>query len=408
MNRTLPLLLALALGARAQSFPPAQGQLHYTVTDLGAVPGPYHISNGISSLGSEAHGINNLGHVTGETSNDNGEFAMLYKDGKMQIIGPVTALGVPQQVFGTYNLTQALGVNLFDQIAGEYSYIGTNSSGGIGFIYTPGLPLFSIVEKPVQFPLLTEFRESLADSINVFGESVGNVVNPQGDPNAPFANPFVLRGGVIVNLSLFPGATNQDGGNARGINNLGEIVGEVNVEPLHSVHAVYYDLSGKIYDVGTFGPNTANYYQSTATAINDHGWIVGSGTTSAAPYDANDEGTVLSHAFLCYSGTSGPGSLIDLGVLLGLEDSYATGINNSGVIVGYCTGDAGVYTYGEGGFIYVKGVMQALNDLLINNPGWNIDEAAAINDLGQIAATGTITINGLQVTHALLLNPVRE
>lgn len=86
--------------------------------------------------------------------------------------------------------------------------------------------------------------------------------------------------------------------------------------------------------------------------------------------------------------------MIDLGVLPGLTESYATGINNSGVIVGYCTGDsAAVYTYGEAGFIYISGVMEALSGLLINRPRWNIDEANAINDLGQIAAMGTITTN---------------
>lgn len=380
--------------------------LQYTVTDLGAVPGPYHIGNGgVSSLGSEAYGINNLGHVTGITYNDNGQFAMLYENGMMEIIGPVTPLGVPQN--GLTNFARGLGINLFDQIAGEYSYNGTTGGGQLGFVYTPRLPLFSIVEKPVQFPILTDFRASFADAINVFGEAVGNVVNPQAGPNVPFTNPCVVLLGLIVNLSLFPGTTNQDGGNAEAINNLGEIVGEVNVEPLHSSHAVYYDRSGNIYDLGTFGPNTANYYESAASAINDHGWIVGSSTTSPAaqtvPYNT------ISHAFLCYNGTGGPGSLIDLGVLPGLAESYATGINNGGVIVGDCTGgSAAVYTYGEAGFIYMNGVMQALNDLLIKNPGWNIDEANAINDLGQIAATGTITTDGVQVTHALLLNPVKQ
>jgi hypothetical protein len=49
------------------------------------------------------------------------------------------------------------------------------------------------VENPVQFPILTDFRGSYADAINVFGETVGNIVNPKAGPNAPFANPFVQR-----------------------------------------------------------------------------------------------------------------------------------------------------------------------------------------------------------------------
>ena len=59
---------------------------------------------------------------------------------------------------------------------------------------------------------------------------------------------------------------------------------------------------------------------------------------------------------------------------------------------------------GQKPFIYVNGAMPAINDLLVNNPGWFVYEANAINDHGQIASTGTITVSGIQETHALLLN----
>src|SRR5918994_1792442 len=74
----------------------------------------------------------------------------------------------------------------------------------------------------------------------------------------------------------------------------------------------------------------------------------------------------------------------DLGTLGG-SSSYATGINDSGKVVGYSYTSAGE----PHGFLYDRtNGMKDLNDLISANSGETIYEATAINSDGKIAATG--------------------
>ena len=78
--------------------------------------------------------------------------------------------------------------------------------------------------------------------------------------------------------------------------------------------------------------------------------------------------------------------------------SWAWNINAYGEVVG----ESAVSTGGEPPFLYSGGVMHDLNELVPVNSGWVIVGVAAINDRGQIAATG---YRGGE-SHAVLLNPV--
>ncbi len=82
-------------------------------------------------------------------------------------------------------------------------------------------------------------------------------------------------------------------------------------------------------------------------------------------------------------------------------DSVATGINNLGVIVGYCQG-AGVHR----AFVYLKGTMYDLNTL-VNSTGESltITSASAINDLGQIVGTA---VDAAGNDHAVILSVVKR
>jgi len=91
-------------------------------------------------------------------------------------------------------------------------------------------------------------------------------------------------------------------------------------------------------------------------------------------------GDAESHAFL-YSN----GLLLDLGDLGGY-DSYATGINEAGNVVGASNLGGGLGGYHA--FLYSGGLMQDLNDLIDPTLGWSISYAGDINDKGQIAARG--------------------
>lgn len=140
-------------------------------------------------------------------------------------------------------------------------------------------------------------------------------------------------------------------------------------------------------DLGTLGGS-----QSTATAINASGQIVGWSSTSSGP--AHSNGPV--HAFL-YSGNS---PMQDLGTLLGGTSSHATGINGSGQIVGYASTSDNPYA-----FLYSGGSMTDLNSLVNLDPGWALEQANAINDIGQIVGMGR---NAAGQGFAFLLTPVPE
>jgi probable HAF family extracellular repeat protein len=121
----------------------------------------------------------------------------------------------------------------------------------------------------------------------------------------------------------------------------------------------------KVEDLGTLGSS-----RSWASAINDSGQVVGSS------YLAGDQNN---HAFLYKDA-----KMTDLGTLGGTS-SEAKGINKSGQVVGWSDNSSGE----RRAFFYDSANgMKDLNDLIPADSGWTIHEARAINNNGQIAATG--------------------
>jgi probable HAF family extracellular repeat protein len=75
-------------------------------------------------------------------------------------------------------------------------------------------------------------------------------------------------------------------------------------------------------------------------------------------------------------------TVTDLGTLPGGSSSEATGINNSGQVVGYCVASSGYYH----GFLYSHGLMQDLGTLPngVNSFGFGINDKGQV--VGQAAA----------------------
>jgi probable HAF family extracellular repeat protein len=198
----------------------------------------------------------------------------------------------------------------------------------------------------------------------------------------------VNRHGVVVGSSVF-GAdsvafrwTQQDGftsyspgpgrlANAgfNGINSDGLMVGTtfVLLEPFRAAFARPEDTT--LTDLSPPGRNLG-----MALAVNDAGTIVGyQGVDSASP-----QATIF-HA---------DGTLQPLGTL-GLEESWAQDVNENGTIVGRA------FSFSEGGlipkaFVVDDAGMFDLLELAVNPQGWELIEAAAINDRGCIAGNGVL------------------
>jgi probable HAF family extracellular repeat protein len=131
-------------------------------------------------------------------------------------------------------------------------------------------------------------------------------------------------------------------------------------------------------DLGTFGGNP-----SAAWAINDLGQVVGS---SNIPTELH-----VRHAFIYSNGV-----LTDLDARIGAGGSIGNDINNRGQIVGF--------SGGLGAFVLRGDDAESLNALLDHATGWQISDVSAINDQGQIAATGVLD----GTSYAVLLTPVPE
>lgn len=133
---------------------------------------------------------------------------------------------------------------------------------------------------------------------------------------------------------------------------------------------------------GMIGLGTLGGLNSYATGINNDGEVIGYASLSNG----------YEHAFSSLAGV-----LTDLGTLGG--NSFAYGINDSGVIVGYSWPVNGDHPHA---FVYLNGVMIDLNALVPEGSGWQLLEAYGINSAGQIVGEGLL--NGQ--SHAFVLNPI--
>lgn len=236
-----------------------------------------------------------------------------------------------------------------------------------------------------------------ANGINAKRLTVGDVIT---DQVFRVATPVAWHpDGRIERLPGLGGS----GGEARAVNDAGDIVGTVDA-PSDSEHAVMWidgrivDLApgtkwsgaaavnalrqavgwsdglpalfagGQVTTLGTLGGSSGS-----AHGINASGLIVGAATLA---------GDALQHAFLYADGT-----MTDLGSLPG-RSSVAYGINASGVVVGLATGSAGAPPTA---LVWFDGLPYRLDDLLdpVSGQGWTFQIANAVNDAGQICADGS-------------------
>ena len=202
------------------------------------------------------------------------------------------------------------------------------------------------------------------------GSSYVNAINNAGQVVGWDSDqPFVWKDGLTTPLSLL--GSNADGSQAVDINDKGQAVGYSNIRTTDEsiLHAVLWQPKGKNKDLGILPGGK----YSKASGINQSGQVVGWADTS----------NKMKHAVLWQGGM-----IKDLGLLQN-NATQATKINNRGTVVGYSSITTEYSSeIPDHGFVWKNGTMRDLNKLLPANSGWEINTARAINNRGQIVGEG--------------------
>jgi probable HAF family extracellular repeat protein len=341
------IAFTMTLGARAS--------VAYTVTDLGALPGT------AGDYGGAAMAINGAGTIlAGVSSGTAGEFATRYTVGAGGS-GAASDIGRLANI----NYSRATGVNDSGQIVG-WSLISDSPNRRRAFLYGSG------VMKDLGEPV--GFTDGVALGINNAGQVVGYSFNFSNLSLLQPGHAFLYSAGKISDIGTLPG---DDESEATAINSKGVVAGW-SYSSSHFTHGFLYS-NGTMTDLGggLNGPQPQ--------ALNNSSQVVG----------------IMNNNAFFYSN----GVFTNLGGLPGSGQSYATGINDAGVIVGHSYRST-LNPLGFRAFISTddKTVVD-LNSLISPASGWTIDAANGINNAGQIAAYG-VKNGGSE--RALLLTPVPE
>jgi probable HAF family extracellular repeat protein len=305
---------------------PLQAQSGYTITDLGALGGGEAAPNSINPRGQVAGWAETQARLP---------HAFVYDGAGVQDLG---TMGGSSSIAHSLN---AAGV-----VVGETSLTGDSARHAFAH---DGLRMRDLGTLGGSY--------SAAYGVNAAGRIVG-VSSTSGE--AAY-HAFLHDGARMRDLGTLGGAYSV----ALGINTAGQVVGWSHLNGSWLPHAFLHD-GVRMRALGTLGGEA-----SMAMAINDAGLIVGGAFLP--------NGSVY-HAFLRVGGR-----MRDLGTLGG-SYSFARGINTAGHVVGesLTAGDRVQHA-----FLYRDGVLKDLNSLIPTGSGWELTEATAINDAGQIVGVGT-------------------
>ena len=221
---------------------------------------------------------------------------------------------------------------------------------------------------------------ALHNSYNAHGQVAGESFL-DATPNPPISAPACSGGGVptqhpflwqegFVDLGSLGGTC----GYPNWLNDRGEVVGTMTLAG-DSINHAFLWKSGSLVDLGTLGGNN-----SEAWFADDAGDVVGRPDFSPTSTDH--------HAFLWRHGV-----MEDLGTVAGQTSSTAFSVNEKSQVVGDANDNA---------WLWENGSIVDLNTLVLPGTDLHVAVGAAINDRGEIVATGLLP-NGDE--HAIVLIP---
>jgi probable HAF family extracellular repeat protein len=356
---------AVAVGHSTESFAAPR----YTYTNLGVLG----VAGGAES--SAAWSINRAGQVIGASATDlfGAAHAFLWQDGQLVDLGTLSQ--------NSFAASAAYGISDAGTIVGQTN-VDPASEPPHAFRYRDG----------VMHDLGTGFGAgsfSRAWDINARGQIVGERSRTQSSP----VRAFLLRNGRFRDLgtlggrSLLPFSIESI---AYAVNDRGHVVGTA-LPPDPPLHAFLWE-DGAMLDLGTLGGDGE---ATQAYDINNRGQIVGSSPTAG--------GRV--HGFIWRDA-----QMQDLGTLGG-SSSAAYGINRFGQVVGGSRTPTSPPSNAGHAFLWMRGEMVDLNDVVSNLPADVVLEVArAISDDGRIvgwSCTEFCEPGATAPTHAYLLTPER-
>ncbi len=328
---------------------PSIAAVMYSVTDIGTLSGSR----------SSANDINDNGQVVGTLSTTTGGVGAFLWDST----NGITILD-PNGINSSY--VYGNGINNNGQVVG--SYFLEDGSNSRAFLWDSVNGLQNLGTLPGD-------SSSTANQINDKGQVVGR------SEGFGRGQPFLWDSvNGLQNLGTLNGY-NFSG--AYDINNNGEVVGFASNGV--SVRAVLWDSSKGIQDLGSLV-----------------------GTRATSPFSINDAGTAVGdsrngnfRAFL-WDRTKG---IQNLGTLDGFPNSFARDINNNGQIVGFASSS----TFSNSrAVLWENSIATDLNALIDPSSGWTLGSATAINNKGQIIASGALTLNNQIFGGSVLLTPLTQ
>jgi probable HAF family extracellular repeat protein len=305
---------------------------------------PRYAVSAVAGAGSWASDINNLGQVVGSMPTGDAYHAFVYGSGVLADLG---TLGGPDS--GAY------AINDLGQVVGNSSIVANGPSNG--FLYSGG-----------SMSALTGGTYMQAYGISNSGTIVGSMfVTTQDDS---YRHAYTLSGGTVTDLGTLPYG---DGSVGIAINSQGMVVGAAasvfNGAPNRPEDPFVFQ-NGVMTGLGNLGGPWG-----AALSVNELGQVAGYLGVDSLP---GDPGELYPTAAFLYAN----GQMHVIGGTSPQWSSRASDVNNLGQVVGSFRPSPGA----DHAFLYENGVLTDLNILIDPASGWTITDAAAINDLQQIAA----------------------
>jgi len=245
---------------------------------------------------SEAYGINDLGHVVGNSALGSATRGFLWRDGSMINLAALSGTASEGTSASAVN-NKGLAVGKSNLYPVSWKYDFANSSS------TPVIQ---------QLPIPSGFFSAQPTAVNDFADIAGYAGSPNIDAHA-----ILWRNGQAIDLGVWPGGHYSV---ANGINNLGQIVGTGTIALDNLNHALMWTVTA----VGGGGGGTANTTPSASLQATTSTFIRVGGSVSVKASFVDPDGGPWSYRLDWGDGTATVGTTSNGGIIPSISPNVYT------------------------------------------------------------------------------------